>query len=552
MNGLTGFWMGLDTRRRAFLIGSVVALLAVLVILSRLATAPSYTLLYSGLDATASGQVIQALDARGAIYTVRGDAIFVEQAMRDQLRMALAADGLPANGAAGYELLDSLSGFGTTSQMFDAAFWRAKEGELARTIVSSPHIRAARVLIANPGQDPFQPAQMVTASVALQPASGAISASHAQALRYLVSSSVPGLLAENVTVIDADSGHVLGGDSLMSPGADANDRAETLRQNIARLLAARVGPGNAVVEVTVELTTARETILERLIDPQSRVVISTDTEEREDSARDNNAGGVTVASNLPDAGDVEGDSSSTSTATESRERVTFDMSETQREVEHVPGGVRRISVAVLLNGVTEVGADGVATIVPRRDEEIAALETLVRSAIGFDLERGDQVSIQSMAFEALPANDLIEPTAGAGLDLNRLLQIALLSAVALAITFGLLRPMLRSANFIAPPEDNFPRAPVTAPLLEAPATRANDPTVSTVGRAPPRALAAANTIHELPSPESGLDPIAAPPPMVAAPASDPVARLRRLIEEREEETVEILRSWMDEDEEVSR
>jgi flagellar M-ring protein FliF len=143
-----------------------------------------------------------------------------------------------------------------------------------------------------------------------------------------------------------------------------------LRESVERILAARVGPGNAVVQVSVELDTSRETIVERRIDPESRVVIATESEARDNTSRDAASGGVTVASNLPD-GDAaaEGGASSAQTS-ESRESVTFDMSETQREVAREPGAIRRISVAVLLNGIPEPDADGQLRLVPRPDEEL--------------------------------------------------------------------------------------------------------------------------------------------------------------------------------------
>jgi flagellar M-ring protein FliF len=113
---------------------SVVAIVAAVFGISRMASAPSMALLYSGLDPAAAGEVVSALEAEGVAFEVRDAAILVDSSQRDRLRMDLAARGLPAGGPAGYELLDNLTGFGTTSQMFDAAYWRAKEGELARTI----------------------------------------------------------------------------------------------------------------------------------------------------------------------------------------------------------------------------------------------------------------------------------------------------------------------------------------------------------------------------------------------------------------------------------
>ncbi|MBE0554680.1 MAG: flagellar M-ring protein FliF, partial [Rhodobacteraceae bacterium] len=148
MQNLLSIWAALDGRRRALVAGATVAVFLAVIALSRMAASPDLALLYAGLEGAAAGEVIAALDQRGIAHEVRGDSIWVPAAERDSLRMTLAAEGLPANSGSGYELLDGLSGFGTTAQMFDAAYWRAKEGELARTIQSNPQIRAARVHIA--------------------------------------------------------------------------------------------------------------------------------------------------------------------------------------------------------------------------------------------------------------------------------------------------------------------------------------------------------------------------------------------------------------------
>ncbi|PIV75042.1 MAG: hypothetical protein COW55_07070, partial [Rhodobacteraceae bacterium CG17_big_fil_post_rev_8_21_14_2_50_65_11] len=148
LQNLVALWTALDGRRRTIVIGATIAMFLAILGLSRMAATPSMALLYAGMDSSAAGQVVAALEQRGVAYEVRGDSIHVDASQRDALRMTLAAEGLPATGAAGYELLDGLSGFGTTSQMFDAAYWRAREGELARTILANPQIRAARVHIA--------------------------------------------------------------------------------------------------------------------------------------------------------------------------------------------------------------------------------------------------------------------------------------------------------------------------------------------------------------------------------------------------------------------
>ena len=147
MQQLLNVWMGLDIRRQITVVVATVAMFLAVLAMSRIVSAPSMTLLYAGLENGAAGDVVRSLEQRGVPFEVRGGSIFVPASDRDQLRMTLASEGLPANSSRGYELLDSLTGFGTTSQMFDAAYWRAKEGELARTIVSGPHIALARVHI---------------------------------------------------------------------------------------------------------------------------------------------------------------------------------------------------------------------------------------------------------------------------------------------------------------------------------------------------------------------------------------------------------------------
>ncbi len=351
------------------------------------------TLLYAGLESGAAGDIVRALDQRGVAYEIRGGSIYVPGTQRDELRMTLASEGLPANGNRGYELLDSLSGFGTTSQMFDAAYWRAKEGELARTIVGSAYVSQARVHIANSSSNPFQRRAAPTASVYLVPSGGQITADQARAIRFLVSSAVSGLTPENVAVIDSN-GAVIGAQESQAAADTADDKARTLRERVLRLVEARVGTGNAVVELSVDTVTRTESIRERRIDPETRVAISTDVEERSDSAR-NQSSDVTVASNLPD-GDAAGGDESNSTATQTRERVNYEVSETELEVHNAPGAVKRLTVAVLVNGSREVTDEGTESFVPLPQTELDALRELVASAVGFDATRGDVITLKSM------------------------------------------------------------------------------------------------------------------------------------------------------------
>ncbi|MDO9525304.1 MAG: flagellar basal-body MS-ring/collar protein FliF [Gemmobacter sp.] len=515
-------WTKLDNRRRLVVAGVTLAMFLAVLGVARMASSPSMALLYAGLDSAAAGDVVRVLDQRGAAFEVRGDSIWVASPQRDQLRMSLAGEGLPATGGAGYELLDALSGFGTTSQMFDAAYLRAKEGELARTIATSPQIRSARVHIAQSSTQPFRRDQKATAAVTVSTTTGSLDQAQARALKYLVASAVSGLSPEDVAVIDAAGGLIQTGDDRTMGGRTADDRAAEMKHSIERLLAARVGPGKALVEVSLDLVTERESITERRFDPTTRVVISTETEERTNSSTGSGAG-VTVASNLPDGDAASGDSSS-SQAAETRERVNYEVSETSRELQRAPGGVRRQTVAVLVDGIR--APDGVWT--PRPDAELADLRDLVASASGFDADRGDVITLKTMEFQVLdPRGSLSEDSILSGLDVMTLIQLAVASLVALVLGLFVLRPILSPMR----------RAPMP---LALPSTDATGKTRTVLtgeiddGTDLPPLSVISDREHSHDTP------------------TDPVDRLRRLIEARQTESVEILRGWMEDREESRR
>ena len=526
-------WAGLDGRQKLAAAVALVATVAMTALVASVGGREDQALLYGGLEPAAAGQVIAALDARGVPYEVRGAGIFVPEMQRDGLRMTLASEGLPATGSAGYELLDTLSGFGTTAQMFDAAYWRAKEGELARTITAGSRIRSARVHISAPASGSFVRRDAASASVTVSAAAGTIGAEQARALRFLIASAVPGLKPEDVAVIDAEGGLI----EVAEDGPKAADsRAQALQASVERLLEARVGPGRAVVEVALEAVTEREQITERKIDPESRVVISTDNEERTGSEQ--GAGGtVTVASNLPD-GEAGGEDGSQSQSSETRERVNYEVSETRREVLREPGAVRRLTVAVLVDGVP--GADGV--VAPRGEDEIEALRSLVASAVGFDEARGDSITIRSMPFEgvealgsepAVPALSLTER-----LDPMRLVQIGVAGLVAIVLGLFVLRPILsgrgRPAALPAPPAGE---GAGREPEVLAPGEEGYDGPIA-VERALVDPSAFPARASEGWDEASGAGARGAP-------------ELRRMIEDHREESMEILRGWLESPEEAA-
>ena len=320
-------WMSLPASKQLVLAAVLAATIFAFSMLARTASQPSMALLYSGLDASAAGEVVDELESMDIKVDVRNGAIFVPAGKRDSVRMKLAREGLPQQGQAGYELFEGLNGFSTTSEMFDVTYWRAMEGELARTITATPGVASARVHIAQERGKAFsrnkpKPKAVVTITMAR----GELSTGQANAVRYLVSSSVPGLSAEQVAVLDSDRGVIL------SPGemgrdavnqSDASMREQKMEADILDLLEARVGFGNARVQVALELDVEREAVTERVIDPSGRVISSRETTEVTETSSGANSTSVTVASNLPE-GDVNGGGSqSNAERTQTDERTTM-------------------------------------------------------------------------------------------------------------------------------------------------------------------------------------------------------------------------------------
>jgi len=522
MDRILQTWRGLDLRRRLILVGAGMLTVIAVLSLAQVATRPSMALLYSGLDPATAGEVVGALEQMDVASEVRGDAIYVAEAARDRVRLSLAQQGLPRQGQAGYELLDTISGFSATSDMFDAALWRAKEGELARTILAAPGVRSARVHIAVPSRRPFaREGVRPTASVTVSMAGGRLTTKQATAIRYLVALAVAGLGPEQVAVIDSRAGMVLapGDETPVEDAATAAaEREAKIKAEVEQLIAARVGRDRARVSVTVETDREAERVVENRIEPESRVTISTDTEEISDTASGQGSN-VTVASNLPD-GEAEGGSERKSTRSESRERLNYDYSEVRRETVRQAGAIRRISVAVLVDGIVEETGGGEAEWRPRGEEELAALADLVKAAIGFDAERGDVVTVDSMAFrpDATPGAEVEASPWMRVLERNAMTmaQILVLAVVTLVLALTVVRPLLLGRP--VPDESPFARPGDDATVIEG-------------GQA----------TSALPAPESDA----------ATVETSPVEQLHQAIAERHEQSVHMLRDWLRPSEEES-
>ncbi len=522
---LQDYWRERNSKQKAILIGAFLATFMAVAGLSWLASRPGMALLYSGLGAQQSGAVMAAVEKSGVPYQIRGDSIWVEASRRDELRMSLAGEGLPSAGGTGYEILDGMSGFGTTSQMFDAAYWRAKEGELARTILALPNVRSARVHLAVPTGRGYRREANATASVTIATDGTPITKAQAKALKFLVSSGVAGMTADRVTVIDSERGMVSSGEEF-----SGEDREADMKSNVERILEAHVGTGNAIVELNLDVVTESELLTEQRFDPQQRALIAQESEESTDQSSNSQKGAVTAASNLPEGNGNDGEKS-TASRSETRQRQNYEVSKVTREVTRQPGATRRLTVAVLVNGVEQTGTDGTVKLVPREEAELQSIRELVASAVGFDESRGDAITVKSLPFASLSDSGTLASQGGllSKLDLNGLIRIVLVGLFALALAAFLLRPILKSklTQTNAMLDQSAPLPAIRAPEVSQPAlARAPSGTTETL----PVVSTAIPEIDFTPS--SGLN-------------ADPVDRLKELMKSRKDESIKVLSGWIE-------
>ncbi|TDL87029.1 flagellar basal-body MS-ring/collar protein FliF [Meridianimarinicoccus aquatilis] len=554
MQNVAAIWSALSMRKKLVVIVATLGVFASVLALSRMAATPTLALLYSGLDAKQSGEVLQELEQQGVTYAIRGDGIFVPSGIRDSLRMQLAANGVPLTGGAGYELLDGLSGFGTTSQMFDAAYWRAKEGELARTILSSPEVRQVRVHIANPMGGPFQRGAETTASVMITSKSGLISNSSAQAFSFLVASAVQGMRPENVAIIDSLSGRIIGQNNAAGSLQNGSVTQEaTLKRSVERLLTARLGPGNSVVEIAIDPVTETETIRERRLDPQSRVAISTDVEELTFSDQNSGGGGsVTVASNLPGGDAAQPGEGSQTQNSETRTVTNFEISEITRDVERQAGAIKRLTVAVLLNSSAFANFDDTERT-PSLEQELSDIQDLVSASVGFDEARGDQISVKAMMFEPLVAlgTSAQENSWLSVMNTNsmQLIQLLVLAIVTVAISVFVVRPILvgsRAAQFKQEALESFPienaEDQQLADRLDSTQFIAHQGTIQNVSSARTKNGVLSQESLDITGVDADGDAM-----KLKTEKIDTISQLKSLVEMRQPDTVEILRNWLEDD-----
>ncbi|WP_083593929.1 flagellar basal-body MS-ring/collar protein FliF [Aurantimonas sp. 22II-16-19i] len=420
---------------------------------------PDMEVLYSGLDRTDVTRIGAALTEAGMAFDVnaKGDAIMTPFSQTAPARMLLAEKGLPRSENAGYELFDNLGSIGLTSFMQEITRVRALEGEIARTIQSLAHVRAARVHIVLPDEGSFRRDQRKPSASVVIRTDQPEDFTSAQAIRHLVASAIPGMTPDEVTILSADG-------TLLASGDDSTSSAPTklfgierivgksVEDSIRRTLSPYLGIGNFQTSVTARLNTDRRQISERTFDPDGRVERSVrairENGESENSTRQNAVG---VQQDIqPAGGAAETNSGQTSKDNNERREELTNYEINEKTVQTTSDGysVEKLSVAVVVNRARLKEAIGENATDAQIDERLAEIQSLVASASGLSEARGDQLKVTAVDFIA--SDSSLEPIPAPGIGEMFMRQsgtlinaFTILAVAVMVIWFGL-KPAIRA------------------------------------------------------------------------------------------------------------
>lgn len=439
---------------------------------------PGLSLLYANLSSSDATEISSKLDAAKIPYQLEGDGtkVMVSHKEVGRARILLAQEGLPHQGSVGYEIFDQKQAFGTTSFVQNINQIRAIEGELSRTIGTIESVRSARVHIVLPQRELFsRDSSPATASVFLNLRNSAgIGHEQVQAIQHLVAAAVPKLRAAGVAVIDQSGNMLAKGEEDTADTVSARS-GEEMRQkyemrsarSIEDMIGRIVGYGKVRATVSAEMNFDVVNLNSESFNPEGQVARSTQTtsEENVDNAGASTSGGgsVSVENNLPglaDGGAGKKDASSVPASKNNRtEEVTnFEISKTIQNTVRASGQVQKLSVAVLVDGKYEADAaakppkdapkdwQAPKKYVPRDQAELDKITTLVKSAVGFNEERGDSLQVINMQFteESIPDALLKDASLVMGFQKSDLISMAetlTLSIVAALVVLLVLKPL---------------------------------------------------------------------------------------------------------------
>jgi flagellar M-ring protein FliF len=535
VQGFVEFLKSLGAARIAAMGAVTAALIGFFAFLILRVTAPQMTTLFTDLSFEDSSAIVKDLERQNIPFELKNDGsiVMVPKDRVPRLRMKLAEAGLPKGGGVGYEIFDKSDALGATSFVQNINHLRALEGELARTIRALDRVQAARVHLVLPERPLFSRDKAEASASIVLKVRGMLEPQQVRAIRHLAASAVNGLKPERVSIVD-ESGRLLadgakGSDTLTAALGEERQLAfeRRMRDQVEAIVSSVVGPGRARVQLTADFDFNRITQTSEKFDPEGRVLRSSQTREETSGAGDQ-SGQVTVGNELPNAPQRPGDPAASREQTrKSEEIVNYDISRSTK-TEVIEGGrVNRVSVAVLVDGVYTKNDKGETSYQPRDKEEIDRIAALVRTAIGFDSKRGDQVEVVNLRFADVPTFTVPEPQGIMAFlqftkdDVMRWIEQLVMLLLGLVVLLLVVRPLVR--RIITP---------------EHPAARAI--------AGGPDALAAVDADEEIkasPSKTSKMIDIAQVQGQVHA---ESVQKVGTLADKNPNETVAIIRSWLHE------
>lgn len=504
-------------------------------------TSPNMALLYGDLSIEDSTQIIKKLQASGVRYEIGGNGsqIFVPGNRVQKLRMTMAETGLPSGGSVGYEIFDRSGGMGSSSFVQNINRLRALEGELERTIRTLSPVISARVHLVLPRRQLFSRKQQnPTASITLKIKGGnRLSPSQVMAVRYLVAAAVPGLAPNNVAVIDSRGRLLARSGTNNAPGLLATN-AQAMRRSFERrlsreietLLGRSLGRDAVRAQVTADIDFSQLTTTQEVYDPDGQVVRSTQTvaqsKDRKDGKQQKS---VSVAQQLPLIGQKPPSTPTTISSDASKrtsETVNYEISKTVRRQVRDGGKIRRLSVAVVVDGTYgPAGKDGTRPYTARTPAQMKQITALVDSIIGFNAKRGDKVEVANMKFSR-PKIQSQDDSGGPLLDLTkndyfRIGEILILLLTAVLGILFVVRPLVKRLLEWQPVLPAAGVAEITdqsAPALAAPN--------------------AAGNIESASTPAINIDQIE------GKVKASSLSKIGEIVQNHPDESVSILRNWM--------
>lgn len=556
MNAFLQTLRNLGPARLAALAVVVFSLLVFFVFVTMRISSSPMALLYSGLDHQDAGAIVSKLDSLKIPYEVSqsGDLIRVPSEQVGKVRMLMAAEGLPKGGSVGYEIFDQKEGFGTTSFVQNINHLRALEGELARTISTMNVVQSARVHLVLPQRELFShSSQSASASVFLKTRGGAaLTREQIAAVQHLIAASVPQLQPSQISIVD-DKGNLLARPSVGNSDIFASGNHDEMRaayeqaqaRKIEDLLSKTVGYGKVRAQVSAELDFDRITTNSEIFDPESQVVRSTQTTSEDSSTSDGGNENVTITNNLPatpTALPAGGGGGAVNKTSRSEETVNYEINKTVRSQIRETGQVKRLSIAVVVDGITATAADGTQSYQPRSNEEMEQIKALVKSAVNFDATRGDTIEVVNMRFvQADSPGTEASSDMFMGIpkgDLLRMVQTLILAVVALLAVLLIVRPIIRRLF------DNVAMLPEQQKLLTAESQMHAVTASGGAQHLPPPSSTALQSELQAEAEESEIEKMIDISRVEGRVKASSLRKVGEIVDKHPEEAVAILRNWI--------